>query len=320
MIQNAYKGNDGNFLIDQIDQKVNILAVEDDFLTMKFLKKHIAELGHCVLAAEDGRQALSVLEENKEIIDVVLMDREMPVMDGLEAVKRIKEHPSLRRIPVIMVTSADTVQEMDEGLTAGVFYYLTKPVDPSVLHSVLLAALREARQNKILTSELGKHKTSFQLADTCKFYFSTLAETENLATFTSNFFPDPERVIQGLGELMINAIEHGNLGLGYERKTELVQNQTWRAEIERLQNLQEHSQKRASITIARKNDGVYVIIEDQGDGFEWKKFIDIDPTRAGDNHGRGIAQARIISFDKLNYNDAGNKVIAFVHHGEKMEW
>lgn len=299
---------------------IHILAVEDDLLSMTFLEKQIDALGHRIHKASNGHEALAALAAHPGHIDVVLMDREMPVMDGLEAVKRIKQNPALRNIPIIMVTSADSLPEMREGLDAGVFYYLTKPVKDDMLRSVLSAAVREAQQSRTLAEELGRHKTSFNLIDTCKFRYQTLAEAESLAAFIANCFPDPERVLGGLGELLINAIEHGNLDIGYDRKTELVALGTWRAEVDRRQALPEHNQKFATATIARKEDGIYVIIEDEGTGFDWKKYLRIDPARAGDNHGRGIAQARAISFDRMNYNEAGNKVVVCAGHDKRLEW
>lgn len=299
---------------------INILAVEDDNVSMQFLESQIAELGHNIVKAYDGESALRILSEQKDSIDVVLMDREMPVMDGLTAVMRIKENRDLRSIPVVMVTSADSKGELTEGLDAGVFYYLTKPVDDNILRSVLAAAIREAQQNRTLSEELSKHKASFNLIDTCKFKFRTLAEAESLAAFIANCFPDTERVLSGLGELLINAIEHGNLGLGYERKTVLIDNGTWRAEIERMLEADEYADRFATATVAHKEDGVYVIIEDQGEGFKWQRYMTIDPARAGDNHGRGIAQANTMSFDKLRYNEKGNQAVAYVSFKGRLEW
>lgn len=319
MIQAAEKYNVDYSLLDK-EKPINVLAVEDDILGMEFLTSQIAELGHNMFRAEDGKRALAVLEANKDNIDVVLMDREMPVMDGLATVKRMKDSPYLRDIPVIMVTGADSPDEMREGLDAGVFYYLTKPVDDKSLRSVLSAAVREAKQTRTLIAELEKHRDSFGLIDSCKFRFRTLAEAESLAAFIANCFPDPKHVLTGLGEILINAIEHGNLDIGYDRKTELIDSGTWRAEIERLQNLPEYADKYATATIARKPDGIYIVIEDQGKGFPWKKYMKIDPSRAGDNHGRGIAQASTTSFDKLTYNDKGNQAIAFVGSAKKLEW
>ncbi|MEM6648716.1 MAG: response regulator [Pseudomonadota bacterium] len=299
---------------------IKVLAVEDDIVAMGFLEAQVAELGHVLVTANNGLEGVETLKAKSEEIDVVLMDREMPVMDGLTAVRRIKDDPSLRNIPIIMVTGADTTEEMKEGLDVGVFYYLTKPVDAEMLRSVLSAAVREAQQARTLADELGKHKTSFDLIETCKFKFRTLSEAESLAAFIANCFPDPVRVLPGLGELLINAVEHGNLSVGYDQKTHLVEAGAWRAEIERLQQLPEYADKVATATIAKKDDGVYVVIEDSGSGFDWKRFLTIDPARAGDNHGRGIAQAKATSFDKLTYNDKGNKVVAFVDHRQQLEW
>ncbi len=301
-------------------QAITVLAVEDDMLSMKFLEAQIGQLGHKMLCAENGQIALEILQKHNYKIDVVLMDREMPVMDGLSAVRQIKSHPALRNIPVIMVTGADGRDELKEGLDAGVFYYLTKPVDEILLQSVLSAAVRESEQKRILAEELGKHRTSFHLIETCKFKFKTLSEAESLAAFMANCFPDSARVLTGLGELLINAVEHGNLGVTYDQKTEMISAGTWRAEINRLQKLPQHEPKTASATIAHKEDGIYAVIEDQGTGFSWQDFINIDPARAGDNHGRGIAQARAVSFDRLSFNEKGNKAVAFVSHKQQLNW
>jgi two-component system, cell cycle response regulator len=295
-----------------------ILAVDDDLMAIRFLANQITGLGHIVLKAGNGQEALTLLESER--IDVVLMDREMPVMDGLTAVRRMKDSPRLRHIPVVMVTSADSAAEMREGMEAGVFYYLAKPVEEEQLRSVLSAAVRDAAQTRTLTEELEKHRASFGLIETCRFQFRTLPEAESLAAFMANCFPDPRRVLPGLGELLINAIEHGNLGLGYARKTALIDSGAWRAEVERLQASPEHAGKTATATIAHKPDGIYVSIEDQGEGFAWQKYMRIDPARAGDNHGRGIAQANAVSFDRLAYAKNGTQAVAFVGRESKLEW
>lgn len=302
------------------DRIVNILAVEDDILSMNFLQAQIMELGHEIMTAHNGEAALRLLHQHGNEIDVVLMDREMPIMDGLTTVRMMKDDAALRHIPVVMVTGADSLQEMKEGLDAGVFYYLTKPVEEDMLRSVLAAAVREAQQTRTLSEELGKHRTGFHLIQTCKFKFQTLSEAESLSAFIANCFPDPARVLPGLGELLINAVEHGNLGMGYDRKGELVERGTWRAEVERLQKLPEHQNKYAEAAIAHKEDGTYVVITDEGRGFAWKKYMQIDLSRAGDNHGRGIAQANALSFDRLAYNDTGNQAVAFVSKTKPLQW
>lgn len=302
------------------NRAITVLAVDDDVMSREFLRAHIEKLGHKALVAENGAQAIALLTGGKDPVDVVLMDREMPVMDGLSAVGRMKQEPRLRKIPVIMITALKSPERIQEGLDAGVFYYLAKPVEDKVFHSVLEAAIRESRQMRTLAEELAKHRASFDMIETCRFTFRTLAEAESLAAFMANCFPDPERALWGLSELMINAIEHGNLGLGYDNKTRLVAGGKWFNEVERLQQSPEYREKKVIATIAHKQGGVYVVIEDEGAGFDWKRYLQIDPSRAGDNHGRGIAQANAMSFDKLTYNEKGNKAVGFVSYATQLQW
>ncbi len=306
-------------LLDK-DPSANILIVDDDILSTSFIESQITDMGHSVIKAENGQQALILMGEHGEDIDIVLMDREMPIMDGITTVRKMKEMPELEDLPVVMVTGADGLNEMREGLEVGVFHYLVKPVEEEMLQSVLTAAMRKSKQSKTLASELSQHRTSFQLIQNCKFQFKTLDEAEGLSAFIANCFPDPMRVLSGLGELLVNAVEHGNLGIGYERKGELIDAGIWRAEIEQLQALPENQSKFVEVAISHKNEGTYVVIVDQGEGFDWRRYMQIDPGRAGDNHGRGIVQAKTISFDKLSFNQKGNKVVAFLSKEKKLSW
>lgn len=318
MAQAAHRASSCAFPVR--NRPVSVLVVDDDTLSREFLRAHIEQLGHRAIQAENGAQALHLLTAGQEPVDVVLMDREMPVMDGLSAVRRMKQEPALRMIPIVMVTALKSPEKTREGLDAGVFYYLAKPVEENVFRSVLQAAIRESRQARNLAEELARHRASFAMIETCKFTYRTLEEAESLAAFIANCFPDPERALWGLSELMINAIEHGNLGLGYEKKTSLVAGGKWLDEIARMQQLPEHREKKVTATVAHKEGGVYVVIEDEGAGFDWKRFLQIDPARAGDNHGRGIAQANAMSFDKLTYNDKGNKAVGFVSYATQLKW
>lgn len=257
--------------------------------------------------------------KKKDNIDLILLDREMPEMNGMELVRRMKADSDLRRIPIIMATGSNRPEDIKEGIDAGVFYYLTKPFDQEVLKSVFLSALRELEMQSILKDELKKYKSSFNLMDVAVFRVRVIQEAEDLAAFLANFFPDPERVIQGLAELIINGIEHGNLGITYEEKTDLIERSMWRHEINYPCNLPENKKKLVQVTFRRNEDGLYVKVEDQGEGFDWKSFLDIDPARAKDNHGRGIAQARAVSFDKLQYNTAGNVVTAIIYEENGFE-
>lgn len=302
------------------DAPLTILVVEDNRIERMFMEEQIKDLGHAMMMAENGLQAVETLHGLEKPVDVILMDRMMPVMDGLTAVRQIKEDKRLRHIPIVMITGAASAKDIQEGIDSGVFYYLAKPVNEDVLKSVLAAATREAMQHKTLSEELSRHKSSFNLIQTCKFHFRTIEEAESLSAFMAHCFPDAQRVLPGLAELMINAVEHGTYEVGYDRKSALIESGTLRAEIQRRQVAPEFKDRYVEAVITHKDNGVYVVITDQGPGFNWRRFLNIEPSRARDNHGRGIAQANAVSFDKLTYNEQGNQAIAFVSKTQKIEW
>lgn len=306
---------------DELNQKpLNILVVEDSASERLFLETHIRSLGHIPTGVKNGQEAIDILKSDQSHFDMVLMDRMMPVMDGIKAVHIIKETPELRDIAVIMLTSADSPEEMQDGLSAGVFYYLSKPLQTNTFNAVVSAVTREVNQRRMLDIQMRRHRTSFGQIHTCRFEFDSLEQAESIAGFMAQCFPNPERVITGLAELMINAVEHGLYEIGYDKKTELLDSGMWRAEIERRQGLPEYAGRKAEAIVTKKDNGVYAIITDNGAGFDWKNYLSIDPSRAGDNHGRGIAQAKAISFDHMNYNDTGNRVVVFVGSEPSLEW
>jgi two-component system cell cycle response regulator DivK len=90
-----------------------------------------------VTEAENGEEALAAVARERP--DLVLMDIQMPIMDGYEATRRIKADPALRPIPIIAVTSYALTGDEEKALTAGSDAYVTKPYSPRQL----LAKIRE---------------------------------------------------------------------------------------------------------------------------------------------------------------------------------
>ncbi len=118
----------------------------------------------------------------------------------------------------------------------------------------------------------------------------------------------PREVAIGLAELLTNGIEHGNLGLGFERKRQLLA--AGRLEAELAQRLAARPDLRVRVTLTRLPDLVCFVIEDQGHGFDWRPWLRPDPARSSAPNGRGIAIARETCFASLNYRSPGNVVEA----------
>jgi CheY-like chemotaxis protein len=289
-----------------------ILLVDDDRVTRMLLRESLHNHGYEVILAKHGAEALEVLIEHSVRIEAVVLDREMPSMNGMEVVSRMKSEPQLAGIPIIMLTGSGELEKIQEGINAGVYYYLVKPIDNTLLYSVIDSALRERSQTRALIAELGRHSQALKAMQSCHLQVRTISEAEDTASFLASCFPNPERVVAGLLELLINAVEHGNLQISFEEKTRLLNQGFWRDEIDRRACLPENAGKSVQVRYQLSGEGHLVQITDCGTGFDWKRYWHIDPARATASHGRGIARARLMAFDRLSYNDTGNQVSVLV--------
>ncbi len=104
-----------------------LLIAEDDSASRELLRETLESQGYQVVAAEDGQQALDKIEA--EIPDLVLLDIQMPKLDGLAVVRRLRQNPRLSSLPVIAVTAYAMRGDREKALDAGFDTYLTKPID-----------------------------------------------------------------------------------------------------------------------------------------------------------------------------------------------
>jgi CheY-like chemotaxis protein len=104
-----------------------ILVVEDNELNMKLVKGLIKIGKYRMLEAIDAESGIQLIREQRP--DLVLMDIQLPGMDGLSATKIIKEDPSLKDIPIIALTSYAMQGDKEKALEAGCTGYIAKPID-----------------------------------------------------------------------------------------------------------------------------------------------------------------------------------------------
>ncbi len=294
-------------------QPIRILAVDDNPTSLRLLESMLGrQKDYSVVTAVNGRKALDILYGDPGKVDIVVLDRMMPEMDGIEVCEVMKADEKLRYIPIIMQTAATRPEEISEGIQAGVFYYLTKPLISETLLSVVGSAAKQVKQHRQLRSEMRQRKMSFGLVQILKCTYRTLEEGESLATFLANFFPDPDRALTGISELLVNAVEHGNLQISYESKSRLIKENSWNEEITKRLADPLYRDRKVTVIFERKADTFYIQITDEGDGFDWKHYLKVDPSRAMHNHGRGIAMANMLSFNKLVFNEKGNQVTGII--------
>ncbi len=120
------KGNNGSFTI----------MVVEDFEDNRFMMRRLLEMsGYRVVEAENGQQAVELAR--RELPDLILMDLSLPVLDGLVATRRIREHAELRTVPIVAVSAHDTADFHADALAAGCNEYVTKPIDFDQLDDLL---------------------------------------------------------------------------------------------------------------------------------------------------------------------------------------
>jgi len=286
-----------------------VLIVEDDKLMADLLVLYLQEADFNCITVTSAEQAWELLNDQHYCFDSILLDRNLPGISGLELLKKIKSSSDLMDLPVIMETAEGSDEAILEGLNNGAYYYLTKPVQQHKLISILQASIGDFRRNAYLKREVKSLSSIFKNCLEGRFQFQTLLDSQRLAIALANMFPQPERTISGLSALMINAVEHGNLEIGYKLKTQLLEQERLIDEIDERLEQAPFSARVGEISLIKDKDKIVTTISDQGHGFDWHPYLTINIDRVFDLHGRGIAMAREVSFDKLEYLGKGNTVV-----------
>ena len=124
---------------------LHILVVDDDIIIRDLTRRILEELGAFrISSAENGYDALVVLEKAQPKVDVILLDLEMPRMSGFEFIKRLKSEllPPLSNTPVIVISGHSEKESLDRAHELGVSLFLLKPITPEQLTTRIKAALR----------------------------------------------------------------------------------------------------------------------------------------------------------------------------------
>lgn len=287
-----------------------LLVVDDEPVSLDMLLENLREESYLADGAENGEAAWRALAQTDSDYDAILLDRVMPDIDGIEILKRIKSQPRLAATPVIMQTSMSEPADIALGLREGAFYYLTKPFEAETMLAIVAAAVADRRRHLELRAEAEQAARTAHCLARAEFRFRTPGEARDIATLLAKAASDPGRIVLGLSELLLNAVEHGNLGITYAEKTTLLAAGEFEAEVERRLRQPGIAGREACVEFERRDAALHFLIRDQGQGFDWQQYLEIRPERAFDTHGRGIAMARMLSFDRIDYRGCGNEVLA----------
>lgn len=288
-------------------QAHDTVLIVDDEDAFRFALQHLLEDEGChVVAAADGTEAQQILQTHADVISVVILDWMMPQMSGIELLRWMKTQHTIEHIPVILLTALDDPARVKEGIDAGAFYYLVKPFQRPLLNSILRAAVSDYHNTRQLLHRLSKLERPLAYIEEVTYRIHTLDEAQELAVVIASATPDPEHAMV-ISELLTNAVEHGNLGISYEEKGKLLDQDRWEQEVAQRLASPENAEKKVIVRVKKEQGTLRVEIEDEGKGFEYNRFLKIDETRLFDNHGRGIAIAA--STLNLQFAGSGNRVL-----------
>ncbi len=303
-----------------MNDNTRFLVADDEELNLDIISEYLNVMSEAyeVETAKDGQISWQMLNDNAtDYYDIVILDNMMPHLSGLDVLKNMQAQSKLKHIPVVLQSARARKEDVVEGIEAGAFYYLTKPFNEEQFSNVIRNCYRNLHIYKDLQKVLQGNASSMHLLEEATFNFRTIDDVHSIATLVASACPSSERSLTGLFELMLNAVEHGNLGIGYEVKSELNHKGVWADEVNRRQLLDSNCKKTAQVHFKRKKDHIEITISDDGKGFDWQAYMDFDVQRLLDSHGRGIAIANNISFDHLEFNASGNEVCAHLEVAKK---
>jgi two-component system cell cycle response regulator len=138
-------------------RQLNVLVVEDSASERAILKARLESLGHTIHQAENGEQALSILGEQVNGVDLILLDVDMPVLNGYDTARqiRIRENSEgLEWQPIIFLSGMNEPEDIAEGINAGGDDFLIKPINKTILEAKITAMLRIAdMRNRLLETQ-----------------------------------------------------------------------------------------------------------------------------------------------------------------------
>jgi two-component system cell cycle response regulator DivK len=112
-----------------------ILIAEDNFVNRELLREMLEARNYRVAEARDGKEALAKIDEVKP--DLVLLDLNMPILDGFAVIRLIRDNPTFHQLPVLAVTAYAMKEDRERVLRAGFDSYIPKPIDSAVLFNEL---------------------------------------------------------------------------------------------------------------------------------------------------------------------------------------
>ena len=288
---------------------MKVLIVEDNSALRSFMDIAVRQCGHKTVLARDGEEGFQAFEKDKP--DLILSDISMPRHNGLKLLERVRnqDHETI----FVVMTGHGSEETARRALELRANNYLCKPVEFPVLRNLLQKYSRltqRRRASEEVRALVVRRETCIEIPSRMDLVPDVV---EMILSELSLVFPREEILDLQLGlyELIVNAIEHGNLELGFEEKQKLLESspQDWMGVLEKRAGEERYRDRKVHITCRHERGTCEWVIEDEGRGFDPEAV----PSCLGEGveglSGRGIFLARM-QFDELSFLGRGNRVRA----------
>lgn len=282
-----------------------ILIVDNEPFELSLLEQMLADDSYQFERAFSGAEAKELLEGLGSATTAILLDWVLPDVDGLEFLGWIQSQPFAANIEVIVHAEEFVHENVEKAIDCGAYYFLTKPFEEPQLEAIVRAAVESVEQKQALERLARETRDAVRLLANGVFQFQTLEEAELLTIHLASACGHTDLSL-GLRELLVNAVEHGNLGITYDEKGQLLQDGSLTEECRKRLRLPEYRHRRVEVALEREPQALAITIKDQGEGFDFEKYRTIDEARLFHSHGRGVLVAS--STLDLEYIAPGNEV------------
>lgn len=285
----------------QDNNDIKILVVDDDennlFCATRNLQRYIGFPNF--VSADDGTTALAYLKEHRDV-DIMLLDRMMKQLNGIPTLKTMQAERHYPNLEIIFQTGEVAIEDKRECLEHGTMYMLQKPYDQNEMAVLIRMLAHYVRAKRRIRQKMVELTGTPQQEMT----FRTLGEAEEVSAQLASHFPDPLAVYEAIYAVLANAVEHGNLGIGYETKRDLLIQGTYEQEVATRLAAPEYKDKTVTASVRQENGKWLLTVRDQGKGLRLEEFPTFGPSNLREPNGRGLYIANKI-FQKVESDGQG---------------
>lgn len=285
---------------------MNIIIVDDEPTIVSGLKEALSAHGHEVWTAVNGKEAFELFSQNIENYDLLISDIKMPVMDGLTLLKQLQQlEPEL---PVVLITGYSEMELALQALRLGAIDFILKPMRLKTLFAVVdkveqrkKAGLNYVKILPFVEPVCIRMPSYVNLSEGVISYF-----INHLKPLLKEFRISTHEISIVLNEALMNAIIHGNLEISSKVKEESFEQ--FESLLEERQATPEYAEKTVEIRCELQKDSIVFQLTDQGKGFSFDEYKDLELTNLLMLSGRGLVLIRSF-MDEVKWEEPGNRII-----------